>query len=150
VHHLSKIFFFQNYSAFTLKERKRLKSFLQLLCKKEKHLLAEIRIIFCDSKEIRAINKKFLAHDYETDIITFPFSEKNKPIEGELYICIPRIKEQAKEWKCSFKEELHRVIFHGMLHLCGYNDKSHAEKLRMRERENYYLSRYFINVPRGT
>ena len=150
VNEIKNIFFFENYFSFTLKDRNRLKSFLHLLCRKEKHQLEEIRIIFCDRKEIREINNKFLKHNYDTDIISFPFSEKNKPIEAELYICIPRIKEQAKEWNCSFKEELHRVIFHGVLHLCGYNDKTPTEKLKMREKENHYLKEYFQKVPRGT
>jgi rRNA maturation RNase YbeY len=97
---------------------------------------------------MREINKKFLAHDYDTDIITFPFSNSNNPIEAELYISIPKIREQAEEWNCSFKEELHRVIFHGALHLCGYNDKKEGEKKLMREKENYYLGKYFHSSSR--
>ncbi len=147
---VNNILFFYNYTPFTLKERARLKSYLNELCRKERYRLFEIRIIFCDNKEIRDINRKFLNHNYITDIITFPFSEKDNPIEGEIYICVPRIKEQTKEWGSTFKEELHRVIFHGVLHLCGYNDKSPTEKLLMRERENHYLSKYFKTVPRET
>jgi probable rRNA maturation factor len=147
---VNNILFFNNYGSFTLKERTRLKSFLNQLCKKERYQLEEVRIIFCDNKEIRDINRKFLNHNYVTDIITFAFSEKENPIEGEIYICVPRVKEQAKEWSCTFKEELHRVIFHGVLHLCGYNDKSPNEKLIMRAKENQYLSKYFKTVPRGT
>ena len=92
---------------------------------------------------MRAINKKYLSHDYDTDIITFPFSNPDEPIEAELYINIPVLKEQAKDFNCSFKEELHRIIFHGILHLCGYNDKSPAEKTAIRSKEDYYLTQYF-------
>ncbi len=92
---------------------------------------------------MRAINKKHLNHDYDTDIITFPFSSPETPIEAELYINIPIIKRQSKDFNCSFKEELHRVIFHGVLHLCGYNDKTPAQVDQMRAKENFYLQKYF-------
>ena len=105
--------------------------------------MSEIRIIFCDKAEMRAINKKYLKHDYDTDIITFPFSSPEMPIEAELYINIPIIKSQSKDFNCSFKEELHRVIFHGVLHLCGYNDKSPSQITQMRTKENLYLEKYF-------
>ena len=116
---------------------------LVFLCKKEGKQVAEIRIIFCDKKTLRTINRKFLQHDYDTDIITFPFSSDNEPIEAELYISFPKIKEQAKEWNCSIKEELHRIIFHGVLHLCGYKDKKKEEIKLMREKEQEYLDLYF-------
>jgi len=93
---------------------------------------------------MRTINKKYLNHDYDTDIITFPFSSPEMPIEAELYISIPKIKEQAKEFNCSFKEELHRVIFHGVLHLCGYNDKTPSQVAQMRAKENFYLKKYLF------
>ncbi len=93
---------------------------------------------------MRTINKKYLNHDYDTDIITFPFSSPEMPIEAELYISIPKIKEQAKEFNCSFKEELHRVIFHGVLHLCGYNDKTTSQISQMRAKENFYLEKYLF------
>lgn len=112
------------------------------LCRKEKKSINEIRIIFSDRKAMRTINKKFLSHDYDTDIITFPFSNDNMPLEAELYINIPILKKQAKDYNSSFKEELHRVIFHGLLHLCGYNDKTPEEINEIRKKENYYLQKY--------
>ena len=118
--------------------------FIGHLVKKEGRSVEQIRIIFCEKKQLREINKKFLNHDYDTDIITFPFSSPEIPIEAELYISISKIKEQAKDFKCSFKEELHRVIFHGVLHLCGYNDKTAAEVAQMRAKENFYLEKYFF------
>lgn len=117
-----------------------------LLCKKEGIVVQEIRIIFCDKKTLRAINRQFLQHDYDTDIITFPFSSPNEAVEAELYISFPKIKEQAKEWSCSIKEELHRVIFHGVLHLCGYKDKKKKELEAMREKERQYLELYFKSL----
>jgi rRNA maturation RNase YbeY len=120
-----------------------LRSFLNELVRAEGYKLKEIRIIFCDKKTLKDINRKYLKHDYDTDIITFPFSDINQPVEAELYISIPRIKEQAKEWGCSFKQEFHRVIFHGLLHLCGYNDKTPEQKSEVRSKEDHYLKVYF-------
>jgi probable rRNA maturation factor len=135
--------FFYNTKGFSLSNRTGLKSFIQSLVKKERKKLSEIRIIFCGKAEMRAINKKYLNHNYDTDIITFPFSSPETPIEAELYINIPIIKRQSKDFNCSFKEELHRVIFHGVLHLCGYNDKSPSQITQMRTKENLYLEKYF-------
>ena len=140
-----KTLFFYNTSSFYFPQRNKLKRFIRSLCKKEKQEIEEIRIIFSEKKEIRNINKKFLSHDYDTDIITFPFSYPKEPIEAELYINIPVVRRQAIDFNCSFKEELHRIIFHGILHLCGYNDKSEKEKVQMREKENFYLNLYFNN-----
>jgi rRNA maturation RNase YbeY len=134
---------FYNTKHFSLSNRTELKSFIQSLVKKERKKLSEIRIIFCGKAEMRAINKKYLNHNYDTDIITFPFSSPEMPIEAELYINIPIIKSQSKDFNCSFKEELHRVIFHGVLHLCGYNDKTPAQVEQMRAKENFYLQKYF-------
>jgi rRNA maturation RNase YbeY len=146
VKHLSSVRFFYNTPVSAFKHRNKLKEFILQLCKKEGKKLKEIRIIFCDKKNLRSINRQFLQHDYDTDIITFPFSSTGEPIEAELYISFPKIKEQAKEWRCSIGEELHRIIFHGVLHLCGYNDKKKAEIKVMREKEQEYLDLYFNSL----
>lgn len=88
------------------------------------------------------INQQFLKHDYYTDIITFDLSDTNS-IHAEVYISIERVKENAKSLGSSFKYELHRVIFHGALHLCGFKDNNETEKKEMRKQEDVYLSRYF-------
>jgi probable rRNA maturation factor len=103
----------------------------------------QIRIIFCTDEQLLAINRQFLQHNYFTDIITFPFSGKGQPLEAELYISIDRIRTNAADWQTTVQRELHRVIFHGVLHLCGYNDKSSQQIKKMREREDYYLRLYF-------
>jgi rRNA maturation RNase YbeY len=136
------ILFFYNTDSFYFPNRSKLKTFLMGLAWSEGYKIHEIRIIFCDKKTVRDINRNFLKHDYDTDIITFPFSENDLPIEAELYISIPQIKKQAKEWGCSFKQELHRIIFHGLLHLCGYNDKTTQQKEEIRQKEDYYLNKY--------
>ena len=102
-----------------------------------------LNYIFCSDKELLRINQEFLGHDFYTDIVTFELSETPGKIQGEIYISIDRVKENAKKLGVSFKSELHRVIFHGALHLCGYGDKTKSEKEEMRETEDYYLELYF-------
>jgi rRNA maturation RNase YbeY len=85
------------------------------------------------------MNRDFLQHDYYTDIITFGLSEKNQPIEAEIYISIDRVKDNALSLGVAYKEEMLRVIFHGALHLCGYKDKTKSEISAMRAKEDQYL-----------
>ena len=135
-------FFFQKPVA-SLKQRQQLKQFLLSLFKKEKHPLASLTYIFCSDDELLEINRQFLKHDYYTDIITFNLAPKNAPIEGEIYISIDRVKENALQIGTTITEELHRVVFHGALHLCGYKDKSKADVLEMRKAEDRYIKLYF-------
>lgn len=134
-------FFYQS-PAFYFPKRRELKSFLQQLIQQEGRRVEQIRIIFCTDEQLLAINRQFLQHNYFTDIITFPFSGKGEPLEAELYISIDRIRSNAADWQTTVQRELHRVIFHGVLHLCGYNDKSSQQIKKMREREDYYLRLY--------
>jgi probable rRNA maturation factor len=89
------------------------------------------------------LNQQFLKHDFYTDIITFDLSTTGKAKEGEIYISIDRVRDNAKKLNTSFNKELHRVIFHGALHLCGYKDKNKIQQQEMRKWENYYLELYF-------
>jgi probable rRNA maturation factor len=127
----------------TLKDRNKLKLFLLKLFKKEKKKILSLNYIFCSDEYLLNINQQYLQHNYYTDIITFDLSEAKDKIEGEVYISIDRVKENALENKVAFKEELYRVIFHGALHLCGYKDKSINEIKKMRSAENKYLKHYF-------
>ena len=98
----------------------------------------EISIIFCSDDYLLDINKKYLNHDYFTDVITFNYNENNTII-GDLFISIDRVKENAKELKVDFNNELYRVIIHGVLHLCGYNDKTQDQQKEIRTKEDEYL-----------
>ena len=133
-------FFFHNTSNL-LKARKRLKLFIIKLFELEKKQLGSLTYVFCSDEYLLNINKEFLQHNFYTDIITFNLSSATL-IDGEIYISAERIKENSKHWKVSIEEELHRVIFHGALHLCGYNDKTVADKATMKEMENKYLKLY--------
>jgi len=100
----------------------------------------EITYIFCDDKYLNKINLEFLNHDTLTDIISFD-NRIGKQINGEIYISVERVRENAKIYKTNFKDELHRVMIHGILHFCGYNDKSDAETKSMRNKEEEVLGR---------
>ena len=99
----------------------------------------EISIILCSDKYLLNLNIDYLKHNYYTDIITFNYVKGNT-ISGDLFISIDRIKENSEQFNTSFTKELYRVIFHGLLHLTGYNDKTDEEKIIMRGKEELYLS----------
>lgn len=105
----------------------------------EFHKIGEINYIFCNDDYLVEINVKYLNHNTLTDIISFDYS-LNKEISGDIFISIDRVKENALLYKVSIKNELHRVMIHGILHFCGYKDKTKEEKVLMRRKEDYYLS----------
>ena len=98
-----------------------------------------ISIVFCSDEYLLEMNKKYLEHDYYTDIITFDYVE-NDIISGDLFISIDRVKDNAEKFNTTFLNELIRVVFHGVLHLAGYKDKTTPDQQLMREKENFYLS----------
>ena len=126
-----------------LKDRKKLKLFLSKLFTKEKTQLVNLSYIFCSDEHLLGINKDFLKHDFYTDVITFDLSASKDEVEGEVYVSIDRIKDNAKQLQVSFNEEFHRVMFHGALHLCGYKDKTKGNIIDMRAAEDKYLRLYF-------
>jgi probable rRNA maturation factor len=138
----SKVCFFYDQVKISLRNKTALKKFIEQLFKKEGRRLNSLNYIFCSDKKLLEINRQFLNHDYFTDIITFDLSESTEPTSAEIYISIDRVRDNALNHDESFQSELHRVIFHGALHLCGYSDKKKAEKLKMREKENFYLATY--------
>jgi len=127
---------------FTLKGRKKLKSFINSLIVREKRNLNNLNYIFCNDRTLLEINRKYLSHNFYTDVVSFDLSSSRKEILADIYISIDRIKENSKSLKLSIKEELHRVMFHGLLHLCGYNDKTEIQKKLIRKKEDFYLNLY--------
>ena len=121
-------------------------SWLSDTCSNEGKELEEVNLIFCSDEYLLQKNIEFLQHDYYTDIITFDYCQDDI-IMGDLFISKDRVLDNANQNNVSFENELHRVIVHGVLHLCGYKDKSESEEKLMREKEDFYLSRI---VPRGT
>jgi len=98
--------------------------------------------IFCSDEYLLNVNRTFLQHDYYTDIITFPLDETDKKTVAEIYISIDRVKENAASENVTFENELQRVIFHGVLHLCGFKDKTKAQSQLMRQMENQWLAEF--------
>ena len=129
--------------AASLTDRTRLKKFIGKMVKKEGKPLAALQYIFCSDAYLLAMNREYLHHDFFTDIITFNLSEKSQPINAEIYISVDRVRENAANYNSSFKKELHRVIFHGILHLCGYKDKKPKDAQLMRQMEDKWLKSYF-------
>lgn len=127
----------------TLTQRIKLKAFICFMFKSEKKTSSNLSFVFCSDNYLLDINRKFLKHNYYTDIITFNLSlKRDKEIQGEVYISVDRVRENAKIFNNTINQELHRVIFHGILHLCGYGDKTKRQKLKMTQMENFYLNLY--------
>lgn len=128
---------------FKLKKPRLVADWLLEVARKEKADFASLDFIFCSDQFLSTINRDFLQNDELTDIITFDYADSRKSreqIEGEVYISIERVKENASTYQTLFYEELHRVMVHGVLHLCGYADKTAAERAEMRKKEDACLS----------
>jgi len=134
------IHFFAEKISYTVKQKNLLRQWISESIQKEGFRPANINVIFCSDTYLHKMNVEYLAHDTLTDIITFDYSMENE-ISGDLFISIDRIRENAKQFSKKIADELHRVIIHGVLHLCRYGDKTEKEKQKMREKENIYLSR---------
>lgn len=103
--------------------------------------LGEINYIFCDDEYLLKVNQDYLQHDYYTDIITFDYV-RGKTISGEIFVSLQRISDNASTLSKNYEEELRRVLAHGVLHLCGYKDKTEEEEKEMRRKEDVYLAKY--------
>ncbi|WP_144281281.1 rRNA maturation RNase YbeY [Chryseobacterium echinoideorum] len=116
-------------------------TWLQNIILSEQKKIGEIHYIFCDDDYLLKVNQDYLQHDYYTDIITFDYV-KGKTISGEIFVSLQRISDNASTLFKDYEEELRRVLAHGILHLCGYKDKSEEEEIEMRNKEDYYLNTY--------
>jgi rRNA maturation RNase YbeY len=124
---------------FSLVDESMISEWITKVVEEENCKLEEINYIFCDDNYLHKLNVEFLNHDTLTDIISFDYSV-GKVIQGDIFISIERVTENAKDFKVSFLEELYRVIVHGVLHYCGYKDKTEKDATLMRSKENYYLA----------
>jgi rRNA maturation RNase YbeY len=122
---------------FDLPETPSLSKWIKKVAKLEGKTVGEVSYIFCSDDYLHRLNVEYLNHDTLTDIITFPYNDN--PIEGDIFISIDRLRENAKDLNLPFAHELHRVMIHGVLHLCGYRDESDEEEMLMREKEDMAL-----------
>ena len=140
---MPSINFFEEDIRFKLKDKAKVKTWVKATIEAEGYKLQELNYIFCSDDFLLDINRQYLQHDYYTDIITFDLSEPGQPINAEIYISVERVRDNARQFNSTLKQEIHRVIFHGALHLCGYGDKKPKEEVLMRKMEDKYLSLYF-------
>ncbi len=117
-----------------------IKSLIVKVIRSENRTPGDLDFIMTDDRRILEINKEFLSHDYFTDVIAFNYN-KGRTVNGEIYISIDTVKNNATNYKVSFNDEILRVMIHAVLHLCGYNDGTGVEKERMREKEDFWLSK---------
>lgn len=136
----SGLLFFSEGIAFTLRDKKKIRNWINASMDLEQKTIGSINFIFCSDSYLHGINLEYLKHDTFTDIITFDYSTPSEGLSGDIYISIDRVKENAKQFEVTFVNELHRVMIHGMLHLAGYKDKTAGEKKAMGAKEDYYLS----------
>jgi probable rRNA maturation factor len=135
----SSIHFFTEDVNYVIKQKRILKEWLLSVIEDEHYALQELNFILCSDEYLLNLNQQFLDHDTYTDVITFDNSEQPKTVTGDTFISLDRVKENAATVKVLVKEELHRVMVHGTLHLLGYKDKSKAAKGQMTSKEDHYL-----------
>ncbi|MEO9803665.1 MAG: rRNA maturation RNase YbeY [Reichenbachiella sp.] len=137
---MDQINFFYEDTSFELTQKESISSWIMQTIATEGHKFQELNYIFCSDEYLHQINVEYLQHDYYTDIITFDNSEQAKTIEGDIFVSVERVQDNAQDQGIPFELELRRVIIHGLLHLVGYNDKTDEQQREMREKENAYLS----------
>jgi rRNA maturation RNase YbeY len=135
------IHFFKEEISFRLQHSADLQKWISRAVHHHKFKIEQINFVFCSDKKLLALNKKFLKHNYFTDIITFDNSLEKKRIEADIFISVERVKANSKKFKTTFKDELHRVMIHGVLHLLGYSDKAKKDVVKMREAEDFWLGK---------
>lgn len=124
---------------YVISNKLKIRNWIKKVVEKEQKSVGSINYIFVSDEYLLKLNNESLNHDYYTDIITFDYTEKSV-LSGDLFISIDRVKDNAKQLNISFIDELHRVMIHGVLHLCGYGDKSSKEEKIMREKEDFSLN----------
>lgn len=131
--------FFTEDISFELPDKQAIKVWLQGIAKQENRKLGDLNYIFCSDEYLLDVNRQYLNHDYYTDIITFDNSESPSRIDGDIFISIDRVQDNAQTIGVAFETELKRVLAHGLLHLIGYGDKTEDDQKQMRAKEDYYI-----------
>ena len=137
---MASVLFFSHGIDFKIANPRKTSSWINRVVRKEKRNLSVLNCVFCSDAYLLRLNVKYMGHNTLTDILTFDYSRSPKQIDGEIYVSIQRVKENASSYESSFDEELHRVIIHGVLHLLGYKDKKTVERAQIRKKEEAYLS----------
>lgn len=133
---------FHTLQPFAFTEKTKLKAAIADLMENEGKSFESLDYIFCSDEYLLEINQAYLKHDDLTDIITFDLSNTPDLIKGEIYISVERVQDNSVLFSTSFREELARVVFHGALHLCGYQDKNKKQQAEIRAKEDFYLQKF--------
>ncbi|MDX9771808.1 MAG: rRNA maturation RNase YbeY [Bacteroidales bacterium] len=134
-----KVNFHYDIENFRIRESRQVKNIINRIISDAGKKGVKVDVIITGDEKLYEINKEFLGHDYYTDIITFDYNE-GRAISGEIYISAERVKDNSRNFGVSFNVEMRRVIFHGFLHLCGYDDRTKEERKKMSEMEEMYLA----------
>ncbi len=135
------VFFDYDDTNFELQNADAVENWIQKIVADEGKTMGELSYVFCSDAFLHKINVEYLNHDTLTDIITFPLADDAETVAGEMYISVERVADNAKDFGVAFTDELHRVVIHGVLHLCGYGDKTEAEEILMRKKEEESLKK---------
>lgn len=119
-------------------KKRKTAAWIKQVAESHRKIIGEVNYLFCTDERILAVNNQYLEHDYYTDIITFDYSE-NDTVSGDIFISLDTVRTNSEKFKTNYEEELFRVIIHGVLHLCGINDKTDADAKMMRTAENEAL-----------
>ncbi len=133
----SNIEFYSEEIDFQLADENKIRAWIENVAHEESNEIGYVSFVFCSDDYLHKMNVEYLKHDTLTDIITFPY--KKNPMEGDIFISIDRVTDNAKDFNQTFEQELYRVIIHGILHLCGYGDKTDVQEKKMRVLEDKYL-----------
>ena len=137
---MDKVHFFVEDVVFTPPQRVVIAPWIQQVIQREGHALEYLNFIFCADEYLYQKNVQYLQHDTLTDVITFDYAEAPHTVAGDIYISVERVRENAATYQCSFEQELHTVMIHGVLHLLGYQDKTPEERATMRRQEQASLA----------
>ena len=137
---MAAIAYFSEQIPFRFPDKRRVSTWIRGTIVSEGCVLSQLNIVFCSDEYLLQINREYLQHDYFTDIITFNQSDFPQCIEGDIFISIDRVRENAAIYSVPFLHELHRIIIHGVLHLAGYTDHTDEKRREMREKESFYLT----------
>ena len=133
-----------SHTDFSLKTKEAYKNLISNVIKAEGFLISEVCVVFFNDSQLQKLNLQYLKHDSFTDVVTFDYSD-NQQVAGDICVSVERVSQNAKSFGVSFSQELARVITHGVLHLCGYKDKTLIQKNEIRIKEDLYLERFFLN-----
>lgn len=140
------VFFYTQRIHYLLRHKREIRSVVTRICLENGYQLGAVNYILCSKAVIKSINIRYLGHHYYTDIITFPLSEDPQVVSADIYICVPVVRENALRYRTSNYTELLRVLFHGILHMVGYDDHSTSDQQKMREAEDYWLAQFALLV----